>query len=268
VRGSVVKRGEGYSVVVDLDRDPITRKRRQRWHSGYRTKREAERALSEIIASVHAGSYIEPTKQTLREFTSEWLAAIEPTIRPATHYSYSRNLRLHVSRVSARCSYVVSMGHAEHAVCGAAGRWAEGLCGGWVVATDGAVRAHDRAPRPQNAVKWGRLARNPADAADPPKASAASHPESITWTAEQLRAFLEGTRGSSLRLHDLRHGWATLALQAGVHPKVVQERLGHANIGITLDTYSHVVAGLYEDAAEQVAALFLAPVSNPLAEGT
>jgi hypothetical protein len=38
VRGSVVKRGEGYSVVVDLDRDPITRKRRQRWHSGYRTR--------------------------------------------------------------------------------------------------------------------------------------------------------------------------------------------------------------------------------------
>jgi integrase len=53
-----------------------------------------------------------------------------------------------------------------------------------------------------------------------------------------------------------------------VHPKVVQERLGHANIGITLDTYSHVVAGLHEDAAEQVAALFRAPVSNPLAEGT
>jgi hypothetical protein len=59
-----------------------------------------------------------------------------------------------------------------------------------------------------------------------------------------------------IRLHDLRHGWATLALQAGVHPKVVQERLGHANIGITLDTYSHVVPGLHEDAAEQVAALF------------
>ena len=45
------------------------------------------------------------------------------------------------------------------------------------------------------------------------------------------------------------------------------ERLGHANIAITLDTYSHVVAGLHEDAAEQVAALFRAPVSNPLAEG-
>ena len=70
-----------------------------------------------------------------------------------------------------------------------------------------------------------------------------------------------------IRLHDLRHGWATLALQAGIHPKVVMERLGHANIAITLDTYSHVTAGLHENAAEQVAALFQTPVSNPLAEG-
>jgi hypothetical protein len=41
MRGSVVKRGNGYSVVVELDRDPITGKRRQKWVSGYRTKRDA-----------------------------------------------------------------------------------------------------------------------------------------------------------------------------------------------------------------------------------
>ena len=58
-----------------------------------------------------------------------------------------------------------------------------------------------------------------------------------------------------IRLHDLRHSHATLALQAGVHPKVVQERLGHANIGITLDTYSHVTPAMQSDAAERVAAL-------------
>ena len=58
-----------------------------------------------------------------------------------------------------------------------------------------------------------------------------------------------------IRLHDLRHGWATLALAAGIHPKVVQERLGHADIGITLDTYSHVTASLHTEAAEQVAAM-------------
>jgi integrase len=59
----------------------------------------------------------------------------------------------------------------------------------------------------------------------------------------------------SIRLHDLRHTHATLALQAGVHPKVVSERLGHANIGITLDTYSHAVPAMQEDAAARVAAL-------------
>jgi integrase len=58
-----------------------------------------------------------------------------------------------------------------------------------------------------------------------------------------------------IRLHDLRHTHATLALQAGVHPKVVQERLGHAKIGITLDTYSHAIPAMQADAAAKVAAL-------------
>jgi integrase len=392
MRGSVVKRGNGYSVVVELDRDPITNKRRQKWHSGYRTKRDAERALSEIVASLHAGGYVEPTKQTFNEFTTEWLAAIQPTVRPATHYSYERNLRLHVvprlgsvqlRRVDAGMlntlyAALLADGRKDHARGGLSPR---------------TVRyVHTIVHRAlKDAVKWGRLARNPVDAADPPKAAAASRPESITWTAEQLRTFLEGARGSRhwtaylllattglrrgealglrwsdldldggrasirqtviavkhtallgtpktakgrrtvtldagtvvalpehrkrqaaerllmgsgwtdtdlvfchvdgtmlhperftrgfsdavrqlglppIRLHDLRHGWATLALQVGVHPKVVQERLVHANIGITLDTYSHVIAGLHEDAAEQVAALFRSPVSNPLAERT
>ncbi len=58
-----------------------------------------------------------------------------------------------------------------------------------------------------------------------------------------------------IRLHDLRHTWATLALRAGVHPKVVQERLGHKRIGMTLDTYSHVLPDMQEAAAKLVAAL-------------
>lgn len=58
-----------------------------------------------------------------------------------------------------------------------------------------------------------------------------------------------------IRLHDLRHTWATMALTAGVHPKVVQERLGHSNIKITMDTYSHVLPGLQKSAAELVAGL-------------
>ena len=71
-----------------------------------------------------------------------------------------------------------------------------------------------------------------------------------------------------IRMHDLRHTWATLALSAGEHPKVVQERLGHAAIAITLDVYSHVTEGLHGDAASRVAGLiFGSGASTPLAAG-
>lgn len=52
-----------------------------------------------------------------------------------------------------------------------------------------------------------------------------------------------------IRLHDARHSHASLMLRQGTHPKIVQERLGHASIQITLDTYSHVAPGLQEAAA-------------------
>ena len=44
-----------------------------------------------------------------------------------------------------------------------------------------------------------------------------------------------------VRFHDLRHGYATALLVANVHPKIVSEALGHATVGFTLDTYSHVI---------------------------
>jgi integrase len=69
-------------------------------------------------------------------------------------------------------------------------------------------------------------------------------------TIAALRAGDERTR-----FHDLRHTHASLALAAGVHPKIVSERLGHANVGITLDTYSHAIPAMQEDAAAKVAAL-------------
>ena len=55
-----------------------------------------------------------------------------------------------------------------------------------------------------------------------------------------------------VRLHDLRHTHATHLLKAGVHPKIAQERLGHATIAVTLDLYSHVMPGMQEDAAIKV----------------
>jgi len=75
------------------------------------------------------------------------------------------------------------------------------------------------------------------------------------------RFFRQAVRRSALptiRLHDLRHTHATLALRAGIHTKVVSERLGHATISITLDTYSHVIPAMQEEAAALIADLVFA----------
>ncbi|MFC1991938.1 site-specific integrase [Chloroflexota bacterium] len=55
----------------------------------------------------------------------------------------------------------------------------------------------------------------------------------------------------TIRLHDARHTHASLMLKQGIHPKIVQERLGHSSIQVTLDTYSHVAPGLQQSAANR-----------------
>ena len=75
---------------------------------------------------------------------------------------------------------------------------------------------------------------------------------------EMTRAFKRFVQRAGVRvlsLHKLRHTHATLLLGANVHPKVVSERLGHATVGITLDTYSHVLPNLQEEAARKIDAL-------------
>ena len=58
-----------------------------------------------------------------------------------------------------------------------------------------------------------------------------------------------------VRLHDLRHAHASMLLRANTHPKIVQERLGHATISVTLDTYSHSIPALQSKAADDFARL-------------
>lgn len=390
-RGSVIKRGDGYTVKLELPRDPQTGKRRQKWVSGFKTKKEAERARTDMLAKLDAGTYVEPTRQNVSEYLSEWFTTITPTLRESTLHSYRRNMRHHVeSRIGSLPLAAVDGGtlNGLYAELMSSGRW-DGT-GGLSPRT---VRyVHTILHRAfKDAVRWGRLARNPADAADPPRAAASSAPEILAWSEGDLRRFLTKSRDTQDRyyptwvtlattgarrgeilglrwsdvdlatgqasvrqtvvavahevrfgtpktdrgrrrialdpgtvavlkehrraqaeerlalgpgyndhglvfakvtgdplhpervsrefdrrierwelpritLHGLRHTWATLALQGDVHPRVVQERLGHATIAVTLGIYSHVTATLHDEAATQVAAQML-PEIRPVADG-
>lgn len=73
----------------------------------------------------------------------------------------------------------------------------------------------------------------------------------VNWKAWHWAAFKEAAQlPADFRIYDLRHTHATMLLEAGVHPRVVAERLGHASVNITLNTYSHVLPHLQQAAVE------------------
>lgn len=80
------------------------------------------------------------------------------------------------------------------------------------------------------------------------------HPDSIRQRFNRLAAAAGLPR---ITFHDLRHSYATGALRAGISPKIVSERIGHANIGFFLETYAHVLENDDREAAEQAASFLL-----------
>ena len=409
MRGHIRKRGSaGYEYIVDvgraaaqrcqcchrrfwLERKPKeacpacggqlheTEERRRAIKGGFATRKEAQAAMAKVMVSVEEKSYVAPSRLTVREYlTREWLPAIEFTVRPTTYRSYVQHVQFHiVPHIGSLRLEKVSGAtlNALYAKLAAEGK----LDGKRGLAPRTVHHVHVCLHRAcKDAVRWGRLPRNPVDAADPPRVAGPGGREMKTWSAAQVRAFLEATKDDRLyplwrlfcltgmrrgevlgvrwddldleagrlsvrrsliplgeevivsepktargrrsialdadtvevlklqaarqlveqqesgdawidsgylctkedgqpyhpevvsrrfrqavkramlpmiRPHDLRHTHATLALQAGIHPKVVSERLGHASISITLDTYSHAIPALQEEAAGRIAEL-------------
>jgi integrase len=78
------------------------------------------------------------------------------------------------------------------------------------------------------------------------------HPNSL---ANRFRRPILRAGAPPIRFHDLRHTCATLLLSQGAHPKIVQERLGHADIAMTMNLYSHDTPDMQRDAADQLDAM-------------
>ncbi|MHB8869433.1 MAG: tyrosine-type recombinase/integrase [Thermoleophilia bacterium] len=86
------------------------------------------------------------------------------------------------------------------------------------------------------------------------------HPgDGTAWRPERITqifaALVKKLKVPAITLHGLRHTHATLALAAGIHPKVVSERLRHSTVDLTLDVYSHAIPAMEEEAASRIAAL-------------
>jgi len=376
------RRGNRWSYVVDVGYDVATGKRRQQGRSGFATKAQAEKALRDLLTSIEHGTYVASTPTTLKEYLDGWLETTKLRIRETTWHSYALsvkrlNSQLGAVKLQALTPLQIETCYARLLLSG--GRRGRPL------STKTVRNVHIVLHRAlSDAERLGLVPRNAAQAA---KAPIGQRAEMVTWTSEELAAFLEyvasdrlyaayvllattgmrrgevlGLRWSDVDLqrgrlsiahtittmydtviigptksnrsrrnvsldpetvrvlkahrraqaqerlaagelwdpapglvfcqedgtyvhpdrftdtfqrhvretglpklrgpHGLRHTWATLALQSGVHPKVVSDRLGHSTIAVTIDTYSHVAPSLDADAANVVAATILGPRSK------
>ena len=174
-----------------------TIERRQQLKAGFKTKREAQEALTKVMGTVATGTYIALSKVLLRDFLNEeWLPAIKSTIRPTTYLSYAGHVKRHINpALGALPLQHLSPSHinAFYSRLLAEGR-GEGK-GGLAPATVRRVHATlHRALR--DAFRWNKITRSPADAADPPRSSYG--PEMKVWSAEELRKFLGAERETRL----------------------------------------------------------------------
>ncbi|CCM65290.1 MULTISPECIES: tyrosine-type recombinase/integrase [Candidatus Microthrix] len=364
-------------VVVELGRD-ANAKRRQKWHGGYRTRKEAEVARTKIVGDLHAGTYTEPTKLTLREWVEDkWLPTVRTQVKPSTFDSYQRNIHLHVlPALGGRSLVDIGPGQLNTLYVDLLEHGRRNGPGGLSPKTVHYIHTMVHKAL-ADAVDGGLIAANAAGRAKPPRPRSAAPKELLFWAPEQLRSFLDlvarhrleaawnvsamtgmrrgevlGLRWADLdlnssrihvrqalvsvayklivstpknhlarvidldpatveqirlhrqrqlaeqeewgdgyrdgdllfckengepihpqtlsqaferlvdksdlpriHLHCLRHTHATIALRAGVPPKVISERLGHESPAFTLKQYAHVIPGMQADAARAIADL-------------
>ncbi len=192
MRGSVYRRGKAnYWIAVELGADESGKRTRHQQRAGA-TRKEAQRVLNEVLHRLGSGEYVAPVKLTLGGFLrDQWLPAIRSTIRRSTFDSYQMNIETHIvpalgsvklqaltpARLNAFYSDLIDHGRVN-------GK------GGLSPKTVRNIHIPLRKAL-ADAVKWNILARNVAQFADPPRLRQAGDKEMKTWTAQELRTFLD-----------------------------------------------------------------------------
>jgi len=225
MRGHVKKRGT-WQFVVDLGAQPLQRcpacrkrywgehgrlrccpkchgpledriERRQEFHTGYQTKKEAENELAQVLAAIASGLHVEPSKMLLADFLrNEWLPAIRPTIRPTTFSSYETHVERHIIPKLGSLQLQQITGVQINLLY--ARLLSEPCDQGRLLSPSTVRRVHATLHRAlKDAVRWSKIPRNPVDAADPPRAVGFDR-EMKVWTAKDLKTFLVAERDGDL----------------------------------------------------------------------
>lgn len=235
MRGSVIKRtGKNgavyYDIVFDAGRDPVTGKRKQKWLRGFNTKKDAEKALAQAIAEVERGTYLEPVKITVGEYLRYWLDHVRHKVAPKTVDGYANIIEKHLvpalgSILLCKLQPLHLQRYYEQSLREGRKDTKKSLGPGLSTQT---VLHHHRVLHSalEQAVKWQLVARNVADAVEPPRPQRGT-PAAVT--EEEALAVLDALRdtyaytpvllalGTGMRMGEiLGLRWQDADLNAGV----------------------------------------------------
>ena len=161
-QGSIIKRGDHYSIVLHLGRDPKTDKRTRKWESGFRTKRDAEKRLGELLHQLNGGINVKPTRNTLGGFMVDWLDNYVSTrVRARTLEGYRQRAKHIIGDIGSIPLADLRPNHITRYYTDKS----ESLSPGTLIKHHNLIR-----DCLSHAVRWDLLVRNVAEAVEPPRA--------------------------------------------------------------------------------------------------
>lgn len=188
MKGHVRKRGRKWCFVLDVGQDPTTGKRKQKWFSGFKTKKDAEKAMAKTIHELDQGTYVEPKKITLAEYLPEWLDNHgKHNLKPTTYATYSCFIKNHI--IPSLGSLTLNQLQPLHLQKFYTKKLENGRTDGKGGLSPQSVRYLHAILRKalDHAVKWQIINRNVAKFVDPPPITKI---EITTLTSEQVADFL------------------------------------------------------------------------------
>lgn len=98
MRGSIRKKDNAWQYTVDIGNDPVTGKRKRKSKGGFRTKKECEKALAEIITELEKGDYFEISKITFENYLYKWIENYKSNLSPRTYQRYIDDIKNYISK--------------------------------------------------------------------------------------------------------------------------------------------------------------------------